>query len=273
MTVVLAPLDGSKSALRALPIAHRLAQIRQVPVRILHVGEQAGPLGETAAAIGLEGADLRGATLDVRAGNPAEAILAAADDCGATLIVMCGHAAAAPAGIPISAVALAVIAGARCPVVLVDPARTPEGWTLRRVLAPHDGSPSISAALKPAAELACEAGAELVVLHVADDAAARETGAIAAPLYMDQLQHEWPAWSNEFLHRLASVCALDDVPVQLMVGRGDLADETIRVAGEVVADLIVLPCRGAWQASHGAALEALLRGAPCPVMVTRALAA
>lgn len=269
MTVVLAPLDGSRSALRALPIARRLAQLKKVPVRILHVSEATGPLRETAAAIGLEPADLRGATLEVRAGSPAQAILAAAADCGATLIVMCGHAADVRPDAAISAAALAVIVGARCPVVLVDPARTPGDWTLRRILAPHDGRPSTSDALAPAAGLARAAGAELVVLHVADDSSSGETGAIAAPLYMDQLQHEWPAWSGEYLQRLACVCPVAGVPIRLLVGRGELAGETIRVAGETAADLIVLTCKGAWRASHAAALEALLRGAPCPVMVTR----
>ena len=274
MTVVLAPLDGSKSALGALPIARRLAELKQVPVRILHVSDAPAPLGETAASLGLAAADLRGATLEVRAGAPAEAILAAAAENGATLIVMCGHAADARPGSLISTAALAVLAGARCPVVLVDPARTPGGWTsrdwtLRRILAAHDGSPSISGALAPAAELAGEAGAELVVLHVADEAGAREAGSMAPPRYIDQLQHGWPAWSAEFLQRLACVCPLADVPVRLLVAQGEPAAETLRVAGEVAADLIVLACKGPWAASHAAALDSLLRGAPCPVMVTR----
>jgi nucleotide-binding universal stress UspA family protein len=268
MTVVLVPLDGSKSGLRALPIARRLAELKKVPVRMLHVSDETGPLRQRASAIGLEEADLRGAILDVRAGRPAETILAAAADCDATLIVMCGHAADAQLEAEIGAVALAVLREARCPVVLVDPDRAPAGWTLKRILAAHDGSPSISGALAPAAELAREAAAELVVLHVADETRARETGSIAPPVYMDQLQHGWPAWSGEFLQRLACVCPVADAQVRLLVAHGDPADETVRVAGEESADLIVLACCGGWEARHAAALKTLLRGAPCPVMVT-----
>ncbi|HEX3407116.1 MAG TPA: universal stress protein [Caulobacteraceae bacterium] len=276
--VVLVPLNGSRRALAALPIARRLAELRKVPVRILHVTEAAGPLGKTAVTLGLAPADLRGATLEVRAGSPADAILAAAGDCRARVIVMCASTAKAGAGDAgpadaSGATALAVIKAAACPVVLVDPARPPGGWALKRALASHDGSPSISAALAPAAELARAAGAELIVLHVADDARDRETAAFAAPVYMDQLHHGWPAWSGEFLQRLACVCPLADVPVRLLVARGDPATETIRVAGEVAADLVVLAWRGGWEARHDASLTALLRSAPCPVMVTRAPAA
>jgi len=267
--VVLAPLDGSKHALCALPVARRLAALEQASVRILHVTDETASLGETAGQIGLAPADLRGATLEVRTGDPAEAILAAAAERGTKLIVMCAHTADVRQTGAIGAAAVAVLRGAPCPVVLVDPALGPGGWTLRRMLAPHDGSPTVSNALRPAGELAREAAAELVVLQVADDARALETGSIAPPAYLDQVQHSWPAWSEEFLQRLACVCPLADVRARMLVAHGEPADETIRVAGEESADLIVLAWKGRWEAPHASTLKAVLRGAPCPVMVTR----
>jgi nucleotide-binding universal stress UspA family protein len=272
--IVLVPLDGSKNALRALPIARRLAGPEKAPVKILHVTEETGPLGKTAASLGLEPADLRGATLEARSGDPAAAILAAATDCAARLIVMCAHTADAGPADAIGDAALAVLRGARCPVVLVDSARAPGDWALRRMLAPHDGSPAVSDALRPAAELARAAGAELVVLQVATDGAGTlETGSIAPPTYVDQVQYSWPAWSGEFLQRLAIICPLADVPVRLLVAHGDPAAETIRVAGEESADLIVLAWKGPWDEPHASTLKALLLGALCPVMVTRTPAA
>ena len=209
------------------------------------------------------------ATLEVRAGRPAEAILAAAADCGATLIVMCAHSAdARPTG-EIGDTALAVLCGTHCPVVLVDPTRTPGGWALRRMLAPHDGSPPVSDALRPAAALARQAGAEVVVLQVAGEGRALEAGSIAPPQYLDQLQHGWPAWSGEFLQRLACICPLAGVQVRLLVAHGEPADETIRVAGEELVDMIVLAWKGRWETPHASTLKAVLRGAPCPIMVTR----
>jgi nucleotide-binding universal stress UspA family protein len=267
--VVLVPLDGSKQALGALPIARRLADLLSVPVRILHVAEQPGPLAETADRLGLEPTHLRGATLELRAGSPPQAIVGAAADWQARLIVMSGHAGPVRPADGIGAVALAVLRDAPCPVVLVDPTRAKGEWTLKRVLVPHDGSPAVSDALRPAAELARRAGAELVVLQAAGAEYAAESGSIATPMYVDQPQHEWPAWSGEFLQRLATVCPLADVRVRLLVGRGEPAEETIRVANEESADLVVLAWRGHLDAHGAPTLRAVLRDAPCPIMVTR----
>ena len=232
-SVILVPLDGSKNA---LPIARRLAKLEKGSVRILRETEET-----------------------------AEAILAAAADQGAGLIVMGAHSAEA-AG-EIGDAALAVLRGAYCPVVLVSAAQAPSDWTLRRVLAPHDGSPAVSHALGPATELARASGAELIVLQVAGGERALEAGSIAPPVYLDQIQHSWPAWSREFLHRLAGICPLGDVRVRLRMGHGELAGETVRVAGEESADLIVLAWTG--RRDDASTLQALLRAAPCPVMVTR----
>jgi nucleotide-binding universal stress UspA family protein len=270
--VVLVPLDGSNNALCALPIAKRLADLARGAVRILHVTDEIRPLGRTAESLGLRPADLRDATLQVCGGRPAEAILAAAAECEAALIVMCPYATNKPPAAAIGAVALAVLRGARCPVVLVDPMKASGDWSLRRVLAPHDGSPAVSEALRPAAELASEADAEFVVLQVAGARRALETGSMAPPQYLDQVQHEWPAWSDEFLQRLACVCPLAGARVRLLVGSGEPADETIRAAETESADLIVLAWKGDWKAPHASTLKGVLRGAPCPIMVTRVLA-
>jgi len=244
--VVLVPLDGSKNALGVLAIATRLAELVKARVQKLHDAAESGP--------------------------PAEAILAAAADAGVRLIVMCAQTANAEPTSEIGAALLAVIRGAACPVVLVDPTRAPADWALRRVLAAHDGSPSVSDALRPAAELARAAGAEFVLLHMADGARALETGSIAPPMYLDQVQHGWPAWSAEFLQRLGCICPLADTRTRLVVRQGELADETIRVAREEAADLIVLTWSGNWETPQTSSLTAMLQGAPCPIMVARVTA-
>jgi nucleotide-binding universal stress UspA family protein len=267
--VVLVPLDGSQSALCALPVAKALAELDKAPVRIVHVTEEVGPLSRTAEALRLAPADLRGCALEVRAGKPGEAILAAAADRGATLIVMGAHSGEIEAADALGDTARVVLGGSLCPVVLVNSTQPPSGWTLRRMLAPHDGSPAVSHALRPASELARRAGAELVVLQVAAGERTLETGSIAPPVYVDQLQHSWPAWSAEFLQRLASVCSLADVRVRLLMGHGEPAVETIRVANEEAVDLIALEWKGRLEAPHASTVMAVLRGAPCPVLMTR----
>ena len=96
-----------------------------------------------------------------------------------------------------------------------------------------------------------------------------ERGSLTTPLYLDQPQHEWPAWSSEFIGRLACVCPLAGLRARLRLGRGDPAAEILRVAREESADLIVLAWKGDWAPGHAATLKAVVREAPCPTMVVR----
>jgi nucleotide-binding universal stress UspA family protein len=271
--VVLVPLDGSENALAALPIAKVFAGLEKAAVRVVHVTQTSEPQGEAVVSPGLEPSELGDATLEVRPGPAGEAILAAAAGCGATLIVMCADSADDGAAGAIGETALAVLRQASCPVVLLRADSASGAWALRRVLAPHDGSPTVSEGLKPAIHLARAAGAELLVLQVAGDEPVLEKGSMPPPMYVDQIQHSWPAWSGEFLHRLASICPLADLQVRLLVAHGGPADETIRVAREESADLIVLAWRGHWEATQDSMLKILMRDAPCPILVTRVGAA
>ena len=269
MSVILAPLDGSSRALFALPVARTFSELEDAPVRILHVTERVGPLSDIAESLGVEPVALRGATLESRAGDPADAILRAAEDNRARLIVLCTHTAEARPERAIGRTALAVLRGAPCPVVLVNPQLPLDAWRLRRVLVPHEGSPSVSDALKPAAELVRKAGAELIVLQVANSMVGQESGSISPPAYLDQPQHEWPAWTAEFLQRLCSICPVEDLHVRLLVRAGDPAKETLQVAGELSADLIFLAWKGHWAPARAKTFKAVVRDAPCPLMVTR----
>ena len=78
------------------------------------------------------------------------------------VIVMCKHSGA-ERGKMLGRTAMKVLHDALCPVVLVPPERGATPWHLHHVLVPHDGTPSTSAALQPAAELAERGRAELLV--------------------------------------------------------------------------------------------------------------
>ena len=112
---------------------------------------------------------------------------------------MCKHSGA-ERGKMLGRTAMKVLHDAPCPVVLVPPERGATPWHLHHVLVPHDGTPTTSAALQPAAELAERGRAELLVVHVTDiRAAPAEPGSLTTPRYVDQPQHEWPAWTSEFV--------------------------------------------------------------------------
>ena len=271
--LILVPLDGSLDARAALPVAKALGEVMGANLSVVHVsGAMPLPLSELVDWLGLEGAALHGWSIDARVGEPSATINDAARMAGARLIVLCTHTAAARPTAILGRIALGVLRAAPCPVVLVSPAQKPASWRPSRILLPHDGSPTANAAVGPAAELACKAGAELLVVQVgaAGIGAPAERGSLSIPLYVDQPQHEWPSWSGELLERLE--CLSPDVRLhaRLLVRGGAPGPEITRMATEQSADLIVLAWKGEWAGEHAKTLESVVREAPCPTMIVRA---
>ncbi len=269
-SVILLPLDGSQPALNALPVAKVFAALEGAPVRILHVADRTPALAELAVQLGVPPSELRGASIEARRGEASATILRAAEEV-ARLVVLCTHTKPTQPAEILGATALAVLRKAACPVVLVNPGLELGAWSLRMVLVPHEGTPATSGALGPAAELARRAGAELLVLQVAAAGVGTpaEAGSLSPPVYLDQAQHEWPAWTGEFIARLACHCPLEGLRVRLLLGHGAPSQEILRVAQEQAADLIVLAWKGRWAPQHAETLKAVVREAPCPVMVLR----
>ena len=266
--VILVPLDGSEQALAALPVAKVLGEIERMALHILHVGERA-PGAELRDRLAHGTPVLDGLTIDRRVGTPAAQILQVAREMKPRLIVMCTHSSA-ERGKMLGRTAVKVLHDAPCPVVLVPPERGAAPWHLHHVLVPHDGTPTTSAALQPAAQLADRARAELLVAHVADiRVAPAEPGSLTTPRYVDQPQHEWPAWSSEFVNRLACICSLGHLHVRIFLAHGDPAAEILRLSERQSTDLIVLAWRGRWEVPRAAILKGILREAHCPIMVVR----
>lgn len=268
--VILVPLDASELALSTLPVAKVLCAIEQTSLRMLHVGEERRSDEELRSRLGREARQIRGSTFDIRSGSPAAEILQVAKDTKPRLIVMCRHSSAKPEKL-LGRTAMKVLQDAPCPVVLVPPERGATPWHLHHILVPHDGTPTTSAALQPAAQLADQAGAELVVAHVTDVALApAELGSLTAPRYVDQPQHEWPAWTSEFARRLACVCSLGHLHVRILLAHGNPAAEILNLSAKLTTDLIVVAWRGRWEAPRATTFKDLLRQAHCPIMVLRA---
>ena len=267
--IILVPLDGSKQALAALPVAKVLGDIERAALHILHVGEHKLTAEELRSRLGREAPTLNEFTIDARVGTPAVEILQVVGEMKPRAIVMCKHSGT-ERGKMLGRTAMKVLHDARCPVILVPPERGAALWHLQHVLVPHDGTPSTSAALQPAAELAERGRAELLVVHVTDSKTApAEAGSLTTPRYVDQPQHEWPAWTSEFLNRLACVCPLGHLHVRIILAHGDIAAEILRLSKKQSTDLIVLAWRGIWEAPRAMALKDILREAHCPIMVVR----
>jgi nucleotide-binding universal stress UspA family protein len=268
--LILVPLDGSTQALAALPVARVFAEIEQADLHVLYVGEHRIANEELRSRLGRDASLLDGLPIDARIGMPATEILQVAQEIKPGLIVLCRHSGT-ERGKMLGRTAMKVLHDAPCPMVLVPPERGVTPWHLHHVLVPHDGTPSTSAALRPAAEIAERGRAELLVAHVTDvKRAPVEAGSFTTPRYVDQPQHEWPAWAREFYSRLACICPLDRLHVRILLAHGDIAAEVVRLSEQQSTDLIVLAWRGIWEVPRAATMKNVLRQAHCPIMVVRA---
>jgi nucleotide-binding universal stress UspA family protein len=268
--VILVPLDGTEQALAALPVAKVLAEIDRAALHILYVGEREPPGAELRGRLAHGTPVLDGLTIYPRVGTPAAQILQVAREMNPRLIVMCKHSGA-ERGKMLGRTAMKVLHDAPCPMVLVPPERGAMPWRLQHVLVPHDGTPTTSAALQGATQLADRARAELLVAHVTDiRAAPTEPGSLTTPSYVDQPQHEWPAWSSEFVERLACICPLGHLHVRVFLAHGDPAAEILRLSEKQSTDLIVLAWRGRWEVPRAGILKGIMREARCPILVVRA---
>ena len=189
---VLVPLDGSVHATAAIPVARGFGELLHATVALLHVSDDALTPDALVQRMKLSGEDVPGLIVEHRPGAAAAAIIKEAGERHAAMIVMCPQIRTDLRWRSLGSVAAAVLRAAPCPVVLVPPARGRKRWALHRLLVPHDGTPTSAATIGPATDLALQAAAELVVLHVATPGAEAPTepGTLVSPRYVDQPQHE-----------------------------------------------------------------------------------
>jgi nucleotide-binding universal stress UspA family protein len=271
--VIFVPLDGSVHAQATLSVARSLAQLLDATLYLVHIGESTLPPRELLRKLGLATDAVQEAVVEQAGGDAAASIIGLARAQTGAYIVMCPYTGQREPEDELGGVARDVLRMTSCPVVLVPPAWDQRPWHLRCVVLPHDGTPTTTAVLGPALELAHRADAELVVLYVAAPGVAPpvEPGAITAPRYEDQAHHEWPTWAHEFLQRACYVYPPEDLRgLRLALTVGDPAQEIIHSARDNRADLIVLGWRGDLGGNHALVAQNLIREMPCPLLILRA---
>jgi nucleotide-binding universal stress UspA family protein len=267
---VLVPLDGSTHATAAMPVARQFAELLNATIVVLHVTDDAVAGTALIERMKLSCEDAHGLVIERRAGTAADVIVREAAERHAAMIVMCPQIRTDLPSRALGSVAAGVLRQTPCPIVLVPSARGRKDWALRRLLVPQDGTPTSAATLGSATDFASMAGAQLVVLHVATPGGQRPTepGTFMSPRYVDQPQHEWPAWGQEFLDRLRAIGgAMNEVDVRLAVAQGEAATAIIDFAQQ--SDLIVLGWRGVLEADHARTMRGVIRESVCPVIVFR----
>lgn len=268
---VLLPLDGTSQSRTAIPVAKSLAELTSTTLHIVYAAEQTLSPQELKDRLGLADEDLTGAVLGTVESLPGEGVVRLADDRGSLLIVMAMHDGHPLPDIGLGSVAAEVVETAPCPVLLVPPGRVASDWKMETVLLPQNGTPEMAAAVQPIAHLAYRAGAELLVLHVAgtkQTAPPAEPGALTVPMYMDQPQHEWPVWTEEFVDRVRSLAHLPEgFEPRFFLGQGEPGAEIVRLAEQQGADMIVLAWHESLEPERAATIKAVIRDAPCPVLI------
>jgi nucleotide-binding universal stress UspA family protein len=266
---VLVALSGTEPPHPAIEAGRVIARALGAPLHGVLVWPTPITPFEVPRLLRLDPGSLEGIVLDVDVGDPAERTSAATRSQPIAFVVVvaegCGRDDCG-----IGEIAARTLAETCAGMVVVRPGT----WLgpIDRIMVPIDGTPSTAAALAPAGELALRAGAALDVVMIEDAAAplSPEPGAMAPPRYVDQPQHEWPAFSAELMQRLLTTIAQwpRGVPTRLMLGTGHPASEILRFAAELDPDLIALVWHGE-TGGHGSVFREVVRRATRPLLVLR----
>ncbi|MGZ8219877.1 universal stress protein [Methylomagnum sp.] len=264
---VIVPLDATARSAAILPVVRTVLELFEAPACVVSIDAEARSLEQLKERLP-DLARLAVSDCGRPAADPAAAIIQAANERNSRGIIMALHAdPAADSGL--QAFNETVLREMRCPILLIPHQGLPAEWRLRRVVLPHDGSPEVGRAIRPAVRLAERAKATLLILHVPQAGQPpEEPGTLAAPRYVDQPQHEWPSWAGEFLERMAALCGKPvDVPMRMYVANGEPGPEVVRFTREHQGDLVVLPWHCSLAPDHARTLRAIMHDAPCPLVM------
>jgi nucleotide-binding universal stress UspA family protein len=270
---IVLPVDGTGASRAAVPVARGLAQLYKAVPHLLYVGQDSPDPKNMLSALGITHEDMPGVVFDTNRGDPADGIAESAQHLPDSLLVLCTQIGAQEDADHFGSVTEAVLAKSPERIVLVAPERGDKGWSIQRVLLAHDGTRASDAAAAPAAELSLLAGAEVIALHVAARKAPRpeEPGSHTAPLYIDQPQHEWPAWTSEFTDRMLALGRPPSaVHFNIAVAGGQPGSEIADAARERDVDIVVMAWDGQWHYTRPTATRVVIRSAERPVLLVRA---
>jgi nucleotide-binding universal stress UspA family protein len=266
---IVLPLDGNEPSRTALPVARTLAELYCAALHVMYVGQEQLDLKYAASQLGLAAEQARGAIFEQRFRTPEDAVTPLRHNPEA-LLVMSTAVGPQDTANRFGFLTESFLAAKPQRAVLVNPDAGDKPWSLRGILLAHDGTPISNSAVAAAADLAQRAGAEVIALHVAARGEERPEarGSIAAPLYVDQPHHEWPAWAEEFMNRVvASGTLASGVHFKLKVTGGQAGSELAEVAHKCNVDLVIMAWHGHWTDHEDCATRVVIRNAGCPVML------
>jgi len=215
-------------------------------------------------------------TTRVATGIPSEEVITAARAEDSDLIVVGTRGKTGLAHVLLGSTAERVTRGAPCPVLTVrmEPADN-EGEstlsrpvTLERILVPVDFSDCSLDAFEYAVEVAQQAKASVMLLHVLEPVSYGLDFDLGHIRTREDVRASW----TKRLEELASSLRHPDVAVDVQLRGGFPSDSIIDSVQTLPCDLIVMGTHGRRGISHalsGSVAEAVLRKARCPVVAVR----
>jgi nucleotide-binding universal stress UspA family protein len=266
---IVLPLDNYEKSRTAIPVARALTELYRCELHVTYVGEGQFDMQHLAGQPALTPEEARDAVSEQLYKKPVGAV-ASASQHPEGLLVLSTALGQQESEKRFGVLTEAFLATKPRKAVLVNAERGDKPWSLHRILLAHDGTPISNPAVIAAADMAQRAGAEVIALHVAARGEERPEarGSIAAPLYVDQAHHEWPAWAEEFMNRVVASGALSSgVHFQLKVTGGQAGSELAEVAQQCNVDLVIMAWHGHWAEHEDCATRVVIRNAGSPVML------
>ena len=285
---ILVPLDGSKLAEAAIPIAASLAQTLGAPVTLLHIIEEDAPpeihrdhhltQADEAAAYLTNVAERDfplGVNVDTHVHTavvkdvPGSIVEHATREFQPDLIVMCTHGKSGVRDLLYGSIAQQVVVQGLTPLLLIKPrSSTSTGFRLDKILVPLDTGPTHDESLPVAQQLARAYQSKIHLLTViptfgtvAGETAAASSLLPATTSALLEIQVENAA--NDLQEHLDDL-KKTDLSATAEVARGDPVAEIVSLSEKLKVDLIVLTTH------RKAGAAAFWAGSVAPNVVRRA---
>jgi nucleotide-binding universal stress UspA family protein len=287
---ILVPLDGSRAAEAVLPYVESIATAPRAAVLLLAAIDKPRDWGEDT------GGDLNGERHDaksylnrlqarlasaiggdvdceVASGEPAAAILAAAERHHPELIAMTTHGRSGLARWIVGSVATKVLHAAGTPLLAVRPPEDAEASTaaqLSKILVPLDGSELSASVLPFAASLAKPLGATVVLFHCVSEPVM--TYPAAGAVWTADLVKGMEADAHRYLAGVANDLSADGISTNRAVAVGNATDGIVWAAEREDAGLIVMSTHGRSGVGRmvlGSVADAVVRRTSLPVVLVR----
>jgi len=264
----LVPLDGSRMAEAALPVAVFLADKLGSRVTLMHVVERNAPsevhgqshlktageadtyLKEVAARFFPAGSAVDYHVHETEVSDVAGSIVAHADELNHDLVIMCSHGRGKALHLFLGSIAQKVIGRDSRPVLIAHPDERGEApeFSCRSILVPLDGDPGHAQALPVSRELAQACGASLllamVIPHLTNLAGDMAAPGRLLPGTTSRMLEMASQEAEEYLAAQLEALRVEGVAASAQVLRGDPAKRIMEAGIKARVDLIVLATHG-----------------------------